>query len=145
MRCRSRSPWRQARVNGHLDVPGFGQLIVPTRCWSSAVRDGLLTVGSGVFHPVGFALGEHDGGVVQQPVQDADGGGVFGAEVTPLLERSVGGDRQRAAFVGGGDEPEQQLRAGVIQGCEAHFIDDQQVVADEGVDDLPTELSAKPR
>ncbi len=42
-----------------------------------------------------------DGGVLQEPVEDADGGGVLGQDVPPLLEGPVGGDRERAAFVGG--------------------------------------------
>ncbi len=42
----------------------------------------------GVAHPVGLAGGDDDGGVVQQPVEDA-GGGVFGQEPSPLLERPV--------------------------------------------------------
>ena len=32
----------------------------------------------GVFHAVGVAVGDDDGGVVQQAVDDADGGGLFG-------------------------------------------------------------------
>ena len=46
----------------------------------------------GFTHPVGLAVGDDDGGVVQEPVEDADGGGVFGQEPTPLLERPVRGD-----------------------------------------------------
>jgi site-specific DNA recombinase len=53
------------------------------------------------------SIRDDDGGVVQQPVQDAGGGGVFGQEPAPLVECPVGGDGQRAAFVGGRDEPEQ--------------------------------------
>ena len=48
----------------------------------------------------------------------------------------VDGDAEGAAFVGGGDEPEQQLGAGVVQRREAEFVDDDQVVAQQGVDDL---------
>ena len=43
---------------------------------------------------------------------------------------------RRAAFVGGGDEPEQQLGAGVVERGEADFVEDDQVVAEQGVDDL---------
>lgn len=32
----------------------------------------------GVFHSVGLAVGDDDGGVVQEAVEDADGGGVLG-------------------------------------------------------------------
>ena len=60
----------------------------------------------GVFHAVGLAVGYDDGGVVQEPVQDADGGGLFGQESAPLFEGPVRGDGQGAAFVGAGDETE---------------------------------------
>ena len=74
--------------------------------------------------------------MVQEPVQQADGGGVLGQEAAPRLEGPVGGDGQGAAFVGGGDQAEEQLGAGVIQGREPDFVDDDQVVAQQGVDDL---------
>ena len=45
-------------------------------------------------------------------------------------------DGQGAAFVGGGDEPEQQLGAGVVERGEPDFVDDDQVGAEQGVDDL---------
>ena len=41
------------------------------------------------------------------------------AGIAPLFEGPVRGDGQRAAFVAGGDEPEQQLGAGVIERSEA--------------------------
>ena len=44
-------------------------------------------------------------------------------------------DPEGAALVGGGDEPEQQLGAGVVERGEAHFIDDDQVVAEQVLDD----------
>jgi phenylpyruvate tautomerase PptA (4-oxalocrotonate tautomerase family) len=40
-----------------------------------------------------------DVGVVQEPVEQADGGGVLGQEPAPLVEGPVGGDAQGAAFV----------------------------------------------
>ena len=91
--------------------------------------------GSGFAHAVGVAVGDHDVGVVQEPVEQADRGGVFGQEPAPGLEGPVRGDAQGAAFVGGGDEPEQQLRAGVVQGREPDLVADDQVVAQQGVDD----------
>ena len=33
-----------------------------------------------MFHPVGVAVGDDDVAVVQEPVEEADGGGVFGQE-----------------------------------------------------------------
>ena len=74
--------------------------------------------GSGLAHAVGVAAGDHDVRVVEQTVQQADGGGVLGQEPAPLLEWPVAGDAEGAAFVGGGDEPEQQLGSGVVEGRE---------------------------
>ena len=89
----------------------------------------------GLAHAIRLAVGDHDGGVVQQPVQDADGGGVFGQEPAPLFERPVGADGQRPSFVGCGDEAEQQLGAGVVQRREPDLINYHQIVAQQGVDD----------
>src|SRR6478609_3920217 len=126
-------------VNGQVDVPAGGQVEVPTPSlgFSGFVGRGvLLSVAAGVAHAVGLAVGDDDGGVVQEPVQDADGGGVFGEEPSPLVERPVGGNGQAAAFVGGGDEPEQQLGARVIQRREADLVEDHQIVPEQRVDDL---------
>ena len=80
--------------------------------------------GSGFAHAVGVAVGDHDVGVVQEPVEQADRGGVFGQEPAPRFEGPVAGDAQGAAFVGGGDEPEQQLSGGVVEGGEPDFVAD---------------------
>jgi hypothetical protein len=72
---------------------------------------------------VGVAAGDDDAGVVQEAVQEADGGGVLGQEPAPLLEGPVRRDAQRAALVGGGDDAEQELGAGVVQGREADLVD----------------------
>jgi hypothetical protein len=85
--------------------------------------------GSGLFHAVAVAVGDHDVAVVQEPVEHADGGGVFGQESAPGLEGPVRADAQCPTFVGGGDESEQQLRAGVIQWREAEFVDEYEVAA----------------
>jgi site-specific DNA recombinase len=52
------------------------------------------------------SIGEDDVAVVQESVERADGGGVFGQEVAPALEGPVRADPEGAAFVGGGDEAE---------------------------------------
>jgi len=62
---------------------------------------------------------------------------VLGQEPAPLVEGPVAGDAQGTAFVGGGDEPEQQLGAGVVQRGEPDFVDQKQVVAEQGVDHFP--------
>ncbi len=69
----------------------------------------------GVLHAVGLAVGDDDRGVVQESVQDAYRCGLLGQESAPFLERPVLSDGQGAAFVGTGDEPEQQLGGGVIE------------------------------
>ncbi|MBC6469937.1 hypothetical protein [Actinomadura alba] len=43
--------------------------------------------------------------------------GVLGQESARLVEGPVRADAQGAAFVGGGDEAEQQLGCGVVQGA----------------------------
>ena len=90
----------------------------------------------GVFHAVGVAVGDDDGGVVQEPVEDADGGGLLGQESAPLFEGPVRADGQGAAFVGAGDEAEQQLGSGVVERGEAEFVEDDQVDPQQGFDDL---------
>ena len=66
--------------------------------------------------------------MVEEPVEQADGGGVLGQEPAPVLEGPVGSDAEGASFVGGGDEPEQQLGAGVVEWGEADLVDDDEVV-----------------
>ena len=66
---------------------------------------------------------------LQEPVEQADRGGVFGQEPAPRLERPMAGDAQGTPFVAGGDQSEQQLRAGVTQRCEANLIYQDDVVA----------------
>ena len=69
---------------------------------------------------------------------EADGGGVLGQEPAPGFEGPVAGDAQGAAFVGGRHDPEQQLGAGVVERGEPDFVDEDQVVAEQGIDDPGT-------
>ena len=94
-------------VNGQVVVPGGGhqEVLTPGGC-SGLVHAG-ASLAAGLAHAERLALGGHHDAVVQQPVQQADGGGVLGEEAAPLLEWPVRADAQGAAFVGGGDEPEQ--------------------------------------
>ena len=66
---------------------GTGRVLWSGRSRSPAVRrrGGF----PGVAHAVGLAVGDDDGGVVQESVQDADGGGVFRQETARLVERPV--------------------------------------------------------
>ena len=59
------------------------------------------SVRSGLFHAVGVAVGDHGVAVVQESVEHADGGGVFGQEAAPGFERPVGSDAEGEAFVCG--------------------------------------------
>ncbi|BBX17989.1 hypothetical protein H7K09_24595 [Mycolicibacterium duvalii] len=60
----------------------------------------------GVFHAVGVAVGDDNGGVVRQAVEDADGGGPVGLKITPLFE-----------------QVDQQLGAGVIERSKPEFVE----------------------
>ena len=72
---------------------------------------------------------------MEQAVQEADGGGVLGQEPAPLgCRRPVGGHAESAAFVGGGDEPEQQLGAGVVEQGRTHKKGQDEVVAERFLD-----------
>jgi hypothetical protein len=62
---------------------------------------------------------------------------VLGEEPAPLVEGPGAGGAEAAVFVGGGDEAEQQLGAGWVQGREADFVHDDQVVAQQPVDHAP--------
>src|SRR5512135_2154530 len=100
---------------------GCPQATQPTGVTFASRGGGFATAasgaGAGFAHAVAVTVGDDDGGVVQQPVQQAGGGDVFGEKPPPRFERPVGADPEGTSFIGGGDEPEQQLRAGVVGGC----------------------------
>jgi hypothetical protein len=83
--------------------------------------------------------------VVQETVEQADRGGVFGQEPAPLVEGPVGADAQGAAFVGGGNEPEQQLRAVSSSGAKPSSSTMTRSLRSRVSITRPTELSARPR
>ena len=87
-------------------------------------------------HAVGGAVGDDDGGVVEEPVEETDRGGVLGEELAPLLERPVRCDTEGPAFVGRGDEPEEQFGAGGVHRREPDFVDQDQVRAQDLGDGL---------
>ena len=90
---------------------------------------------TGLAHAVGVAVGDYDARVVEQPVQEADGGGVLGQEPAPLVKWPVAGHAECPAFVGGGDEPEQELGSGVVERGEPDFVDEDEVAAEQVLDD----------
>jgi hypothetical protein len=52
--------------------------------------------------------------------------------------------RRAAAFVGGRDEPEQRLGVDVVERGEAGLVDDDQIVAEQGVDDFAHAVVGQP-
>ena len=74
--------------------------------------------------------------MVQEAVEEADGGGVFGEEPAPLVEGPVAGDPERHPLVGGGDEPEEELGTGVVERGEADLVDDDEVGPEQLFDHL---------
>ena len=81
------------RVNGHVDVSGGGhEKSPPLVAVSVGGCRGGSSFGAGLFHAERFAGGGDDDGVVEEPVEEADGGGVFGEEPAPFFERPVGSD-----------------------------------------------------
>ena len=115
-------------VNGKVEVPAGGQVQVPTPRGLISSRWGALLSGFGLAHAVGLTAGDDGGGVAQEPVggvvlgqepaQAADGGGGARQEPAPSskdqCETMPGARRSR-----GRDEPERQLRPGVVQRREA--------------------------
>jgi hypothetical protein len=77
---------------------------------------------------VALAVECDDVAVVQEAVEDRGRGRRVGQELGPVLEVDVGGDRDRALFVGGGDEAEQMIGSDSVQGGEAEVVDDDEVV-----------------
>lgn len=66
------------RVNGQVEVPAGGQVEVPApRGCLGGLQSGSSSC-SGFAHAVGVALGDDDVGVVEEPVEQADRGGVLG-------------------------------------------------------------------
>ena len=115
---------------------------VPTLRAGLAVREAACCPAAGLAHAVALAVGRDDVVVVHEPVEQDNGGAAVGQEPAPFLERAVAGDHEAAAFVGGGDEAEQQLAAGAVQQCETNLVADDQVVAQNGLDELSDAGSA---
>ena len=74
---------------------------------------------------------------MQEAIKDRGSSRGVGEELGPALELNVGRDRDRALFVGGGDEPEQVVGGDAVQGGEAKVVDHDEVVAQEPFDQLP--------
>jgi len=75
-------------VNGQVRVAAGGQKKVPAPRLLLAGFDGSggTCLGPGLAHAEGLSFGDHDDGVVEEAVEQADGGGVLGEEPAPLVE-----------------------------------------------------------
>ena len=80
---------------GQVEVPAGGhEKSPPLDEFSGGRCRGAGSCRAGLFHPVGLALGGDDDGVVEQPIEEADRGGVFGEEPSPFFEGPVGSDAE---------------------------------------------------
>ena len=87
------------------------------------------------FHPERLALGDDEHVVMEQSIQQADGRRVIGPEASPVLEGPVRGDTEGSTLVGGGDEAEEELGAGVIHRGEADLVDQDEVGLQDPLED----------
>src|SRR5688572_8596715 len=126
--------WRQAseqkrrRPAGRKPRPQAGQAIVTaslrdgggrfTRCPPFRAGPGELPAGpaAGFLEAERLAGGDDHDGVVEETVEQRGGGGLDRQEAAPVLEGPVAGDAEALALVGGGDEAEEQLGAGLVEG-----------------------------
>lgn len=78
------------------------------------------------------ALAVHlkDVDVVGQPVEKGAGQQLCSEGLGPFVERQVVGDERGTALIALGDHLEQQISAGLGQGHEAQFVDDEQFDGD---------------
>ena len=64
--------------------------------------------------------------MVPEAVEQRRGEFLVAEDLHPLAEGEVGGDDRRAPLVAVGEEVEDQLTAGALEGHEAELVDDQQ-------------------
>ena len=132
---RLQAAWRQASLQCRRRPAGKKPFLHTGqgRNVTPSLRDGCSASGTGPAPRPGWAVagfahaerlpvGHDDDAVVQQPVQQRHGRGLVGQEAAPVLERPMAGYGECPALVGGGDEAEQQLGAGVVEGREAELV-----------------------
>ena len=95
-------------------------------CTTSCLMHRIFGCAMCVSRPVGLAARGQDLGVVPEAVEQRRGQLLVAEDLHPLAEGEVGGDDRRAPLVAVGEEVEQQLAAGALEGHEAEFVDDQQ-------------------
>jgi site-specific DNA recombinase len=75
------------------------------------------------------SVGGEDLGVVDEAVDHGGGDDVVGEGFAPAPEGQIRGDHDRALFVAGCDELEEQIRGVVVEGDVADLVDDDEFVA----------------
>ena len=66
---------------------------------------------------------------MDEPVDHGGRDDVVTEDLAPPTERHVRGDQERSLLVAGGDELEEQVRCGRVEGDVADLVDDEQLVA----------------
>ena len=94
---------------------------------ASEVRRILSPAGLRLLEPVAFAVQFQDVDVMGQPVEKRAGETLIAEDARPFVERQIGCDDRRAAFVTLAEDLEQQFGAGLRERHVAEFVDDQQL------------------
>ena len=98
----------------------------PCSCVPS--RTGQSLFGWSVFHAIAVSLNDDRLPVMHQPVDHGGGQGVVHVEDrAPVPEGSVRGDHDRAGFIPGGDDLEQQVRTAFVDGQIAQLIEEEKL------------------
>ena len=88
-----------------------------------------------VFEAPAFVAGLDDLAVMGQAIEHGGGHFSVAEDLRPIGEGEVRGYDDRGVFVELADEMEQQLRAGLAERQIAEFVDDDEVVTEQGLDD----------
>lgn len=105
------------------------------RWWPTKVLASLGVASCGsVGEPVAVTGGGDYVGVLAEPVEQRHRGGLTGRNRPQFSNGECGAIATEGSFVGGGDEPEHELAAGVVERGEADLVDDNQLVAAHGLD-----------
>ena len=81
---------------------------------------------------------------MQEAVEHGDGSGVLGEEGAPLIEGPMAGHAETGPLVRRSDEAEEQLRTHGIERCKAELVNDDQVTAQQSVDELADGVVSEP-
>ena len=100
--------------------------------------------GTRFFEAPRFARGDRHDRVVEQAIEHGGGGAGDGQEGAPVLEWPVAGQADAASLVRASHDSEQQLCARLVQRCEANLVDQNDVVAQQSIDDAADGVVGQP-